>query len=279
VTPQREDSPYPERWSLRNYTWYAWNALNNQVYLPLMLLFLVGLGYSIWRLVKGWRARGARAGPPPSDITPELLAGLAVGYLGISYLGLDDPRYTLPCLIYFAVFATSWMARVSRRAFTAGAVAALAIVGLNTATVSVGWGPHVGRVTVFETDSDSQIRRGEVAVDGKGYIEGPPDDGPQLPSIFTGARRDGVGIIAFAGGPPPSLFFGYGNLLFVVRESGLTQGGDPDALGPGEMVMYQTDEPQPGSCSHSDVEEVYFNFRRGDEDRLPFEEYPPYCPL
>ena len=280
VTPQRADSPYPERWTLANFTWYAWNGLNNQVYLPLMLLFLVGIGYSTWRLAKGWRARGVRAGPPSADVTPELLAGLTVGYLGISYLGLDDPRYTLPCLVYFAAFATSWLAHVSRRVFVAGAVVAVAIVAVNTATVSFGLGPKVDRLTLFSADGDSQIRRGLVTVVGRGYVTGPADNGPQLPAIFSGAQREGVGLFAFIGWNPPSLFFSGGNISMVAFESGLSPGANPDALGPNEMVLYQTPEPQPGSCSRSDVEtSVYFNLRRGDERRRPYDEYPPYCPL
>jgi len=277
--PQRADSAYPDRWTLSNFTWYGWNGLNNQVYLPLALLFLVGLGHSTWRLVRDWRARGVRAGPPSTDITPELLAGLAGGYLGISYLGLDDPRYTLPCLVYFAVFATSWMAHLSRRAFTAGAVAVLAIVAVNTATVSFGTGPNVGRMTLFDSDTGSQIRRGQVALDGKGYIAGPPDEGAKLPSIFTGAHDDGVLYVALENPPEPSLFFNAGNLIFVAREASLAEGGDPDALGPQDMYVYLTTEPEPGSCSRSDVEGFYFNLRRGDEERRPWEKYPPYCPL
>ena len=281
VAPQRTDSPYPERWTLGNFTWYGWNALNNQVYLPLMLLFLIGVGYSTWRLVKGWRARGVRAGPPSSDITPELLAGLIVGYLGISYLGLDDPRYTLPCLVYFAVLATAWMAHVPRRVFMAGAVAALLIVAVNTATVSFGWDLKVDRLTLFNPDGDSQIRRGKVTAVGRGYVAGPPDKGAELPSIFTGAQSDGVLYVAF-GAPPAgagTLFFGAGNVILVAREASLAEGGDPEALGPDEMLLFQTTEPEPGSCSHSESEGIYFNLRRGDDERRPWQKYPPYCPL
>ena len=277
--PQVSDSEYPDRWTMRNFTWYAWNGLNNQVYVPLALLFLFGLGYSTWRLAKGWRARGVRAGPPSTDITPELLAGLAGGYLGISYLGLDDPRYTLPCLVYFAVFATSWMAHVSRRVFTAGAVAVLAIVALNTATVSFGWGPNVGRLTLFSSETDSQIRRGEVTIDGKGYVSGPPDKGADLPSIFTGANAEGVLYVTLGHPPKPTLFFGAGNMMYVAREASLAQGGHSDELGPEDMYMYMTLEPEPGSCTRSEVQGFYFNLRRGDERERPWQDYPPYCPL
>jgi len=279
VTPQRADSPYPERWTLKNYTWYAWNGLNNQVYLPLMLLFLVGLGHSTRRLVKGWRARGVRAGPPPSDITPELLGGLAVAYLGISYVGLDDPRYTLPGVVYFAVLATGWLAHVSRRAFTVGAVAVAAIVAVHTGMVSLGLGPKVDRLTLFETDTDSQIRRGKVTLLGQGYIAGPPDKEVDLPSLFSRARAQGVPFVTFAGTYHGSLFFSAGNIMFIAREAGFANAGNYQALGPGEMLMYQTQEPQPGWCTHSEVEDIYFNLRLGDEHRRPWHEYPPYCPL
>lgn len=277
--PQRADSPYPERWTVKNFTWYAWNGLNNQVYLPLALLFLVGAGYSVRRLVKGWRARGIRAGPPPSDVTPELLGGFLVGYLGISYLGLDDPRYTLPCAVYFAALATSWLAHVPRRAFTAGAVVVAAIVALNTASVSVGWVPKVDRLTVFESDTDSQIRRGQVTLVGRGYIAGPPDKDIELPSIFSAAHTQGVRYINFGGTYFGSLFLSAGNILVVASEAGLVNGGNLQALGPGEMLFYMSAEPQPGSCSRSEIEDTYVNLRLGDENRRPWYEYPPYCPL
>jgi hypothetical protein len=279
-TPQREDSPYAERWTVENFMWYAWDALTVQAHLPLVLIFLIGAFISTKRLAREWRSRGWRRGPPSRDVTPELLAGGIVGYLGTSYLGLDDPRYSLPLLVYCAVLATAWLAHAKRPVFVAMAVAVAALVAVNTAVISFGWGPHnTQRITLFQSDTGYQIHRGTVTLLGGGYITGRPDKDPQLASIFAGAHRDGVGLVAFTGKTYPSFFFSGGNLAFVVREAGLVLAGNPDALGPGEMVMYETDTPEPGYCSRSDVQQIYFNFRRGDKHRRPFDKYPPYCPL
>ncbi len=124
-------TPYPDRDTIANFTWYAWNLVNNQLYLPLTLFFLAGAGYAIWRLVRA---------PRDSGYVPELLAGGLVGYLAISLLVLKDPRYTLPCLVYVAVLGTAWIARLSPRARIAATAALVAIAVFNTVTHNLGVG-------------------------------------------------------------------------------------------------------------------------------------------
>jgi hypothetical protein len=278
-SPQVDDSPYPDRWTFENFVWYGWSALNVQAYLPLMLVFLTGLAVSTRRLVREWRARGFRRGPDPSNVMPELLAGGIVGYLGISYLGLDDPRYSLPCLVYCAVIATAWLASAKRAVFITASAVIVAILALNTAIISFGWGSgDPQRITLFNSDSGTQIHRGEVTLIGPGYISGPPDRGADLPLIFTNAFRDGVHIVNVHE-QGRTFFFNAGNIRFLLREQDMDTGGDPRALGPNDMYLYRTPEPEPGSCTRSEVDGSYFNFRRGDKRHLAYYRYPPYCPL
>ena len=134
-------------------------------------------------------------------------------------------------------------------------VVVVAIVATNTAVTSLGWGPlQPQRVKVLDINAGSQIHRGKVTLVGPGYIAGPPDRGAELPTIFSRARAEGVRYVAFGGRYFGSLIFGAGNITFVYHESGLAAGGNIGALGPGEMLMYQTEEPEPGCCSRSEVE-------------------------
>ena len=75
--------------------------LNHELLVPLTLLFLVGPASWVWRFA-----------PPATraDLTPELLIGGLVGYGGITYIKLKDPRYSLPALVYVAALATGWIA-------------------------------------------------------------------------------------------------------------------------------------------------------------------------
>lgn len=126
--------PYPTRGSVENFTWYLWNLVNNQLYLPLALFFVTGLAWALWRLVRA---------PRDAGYLPELLIGGLVGYLAISMLVLKDPRYTLPCLVYIAVISTGWIASLPGRARRAaiGALVAVAVVNTASHNLSIG-GDH-----------------------------------------------------------------------------------------------------------------------------------------
>lgn len=127
--------PFPTRDSAANYTWYFWNLVNNQLYLPLALFFFTGIAWATWRLVRSPRER--------EGYLPELLAGGLVGYLAISLLVLKDPRYTLPCLVYIAVIATAWVASLRGRArqVLVGALIAVGVVNTVSHNLSIG-GDH-----------------------------------------------------------------------------------------------------------------------------------------
>lgn len=114
---------FPERWTPENFTWYGWNLVNNQLYLPLFVFFVIGLGWALWRLARrrAW-----------DSYLPELLAGGFVGYFGVSMIVLKDPRYTLPCLVYVAVVATAWIVTLERRGRLIATGALVAVFVFNT---------------------------------------------------------------------------------------------------------------------------------------------------
>ena len=89
------------RFTLDAVTWYGWIAVNNQYFVPLMALFLIGTVLALRELRRRRHL-------------PELLAGLAGGYLVVTLaFAIRDPRYTLPLVVFVAVLATGWITVVS----------------------------------------------------------------------------------------------------------------------------------------------------------------------
>lgn len=186
-------TPYPARWSLDNFTWYFWNGINNQLYLPLVLLTAVGVGFALVRWVRTRK---------PDGYLPELLAGGLVSYVAISLISLDDPRYTLPAFVYVALLGTFWMVRLSRvpRYIAVAALGLLLVV--NTVMVDFG----VGGATTVELPNyvGSPIRENSFTIfSSAGTIPGgssPSRVGGvqrQMLNILTDAHKDGFEQVYF----------------------------------------------------------------------------------
>jgi hypothetical protein len=208
-----DNVPYPERWSVHNFTWYAWNFLNNQVYLPLFLFFLVGLAVALWVLVRRHE---------PAGYLPELLVGGAVAYLAISLKDLDDPRYSLPVLVYAALIGTFWIERVRPVAALAVTGALVAVFLVNVVMISFGKGDDV----VIDTPNSVESPIGQwrfTVVNPGGYTIGKPHrhgGGSAFEDAFRRAREmgfervvlqpeslntggynlNGLGVLAYAAG-------------------------------------------------------------------------------
>ena len=121
LTPNPEQAPPLS--SLSSFTWYGWNLVNEQLFAPLTVAFVIGIVLALRRLI--------RRGLDAASVEPELLAGAFVSYLGMTVLVHKDPRYTLPMLVYVALLATGWIATLSRarwRAALSAAVVALAAI-------------------------------------------------------------------------------------------------------------------------------------------------------
>ena len=126
--PERTD----ELWSVENWTWYGWSALNLQILLPLLLFAAVGAGVALLRWL---RERD------PRDHTPELIAGGLVGFAGVNIgISFHDPRYTLPALVYLAVLGTGWIPSLPRAARAAAATLLVCVLLANNAGLSLGFG-------------------------------------------------------------------------------------------------------------------------------------------
>ncbi len=160
---------FPEHGSIANFTWYGWNLVNHQLYLPLTLFALAGAGWAVWRVV---RDRGR------DSYLPELLAGCFVGYLGASWIVLKDPRYTLPCLVYLAVISTAWIVAMPRKPRLLATGVLVGLFVLNTLNHNFG----VGGVHTINTAKTVPSPLGEYSlkiVNANGYFEGGPSKSAQ----------------------------------------------------------------------------------------------------
>lgn len=257
---------YGSRWSFANLTFYGWILLNSQLYLALFALFIVGAGSAVWAL----RRRVARDGA-----LPELLVGLLVGYLGISLLALDDPRYTLPLLPYVAVLGTWWIGRLTGLVRAAGATLIVGIFAVNIFIATLGRGPSI-EPRIYTPAANPTVAGYVVVLRPQGYTEGAPDRenvGPRIKHLLQNARRDGARNVVFQ---PESLNVGGLNLWGLTSlawEADLkVPGFSPNVVGPQDVYMLRG-PARGGEC-----------IRFGDETGIflvkgpPIPGWRPYCP-
>jgi 4-amino-4-deoxy-L-arabinose transferase-like glycosyltransferase len=226
VTAATATSITPSRWSSDNLGWYAWSALNIGVLLPLLLLSVAGTIASVVRFVR----RRDR-----DDLTLELLAGLAGGWAGITFVSLKDPRYALPALVYLAVLGTGWITRLPRWPRRALAAAVVAIAAVNLAGVSMGLGEPV-RIQVLPRPMDGNIWARYVTLySPQGYLQGGPHHDDRIVELFEAARRQGVRTIGIEpGGPLP---FNASGLMALTRGMGLRPTSDYSLVKPTDAIV------------------------------------------
>jgi 4-amino-4-deoxy-L-arabinose transferase-like glycosyltransferase len=174
---------YPERESIANFTWYGWNLVNHQLWLPLTLFFLAGAGWAARRFVKA---------PRLDDYFPELLVGGLIGYLGVSWIVLKDPRYSLPCLVFVAVLGTAWIPSLPRRWRIAAIAALVGVFVVNTANLNFG----VGGTQVVKSPWTVASPLGEYSLTvlrDSGYIEGGPSKSAEpFVNMLDAAHASGI---------------------------------------------------------------------------------------
>jgi Dolichyl-phosphate-mannose-protein mannosyltransferase len=168
-----------DRFGLESMTWYGWAAVNNQYLVPLLGLFAVGLIACLTRF------RGRRH-------VPDLLAGLAVGYLAMTLLAVHDPRYTLPLVVFVAVVATGWIANIRTGWLAAAGLGLLALgVSLNLAA-NLGL-VGTSKVTLPGDDPTDLRHPGALTIaDKRGYVVGEPRRDPAWEQLFESASDAGV---------------------------------------------------------------------------------------
>lgn len=262
---------YPARWTLDDFTWYGWDLINLQAYVPLTIVLLVGAVTALTRWLRTRRS---------DDYAPELLAGALFGYLSITWISLNDPRYTLPALVYAAVLGTAWIARGSPLVRTAGTAAVVGLFVLNTATVSFGLGSPV-RIDLPNSSDKHPVERalsGEVTLIGEGYVEGAPDRDSHLLELLKRARGDGADSVYFAG--PRFVFYNIDGLALLSHMARLpyTNG---DYSQPYLLIRRRKSRPgDPQPCTRLvDGSAIYAQLVQPEDSFTAPKDFGSYCPL
>jgi hypothetical protein len=232
-------------------------------------------------LARRIRTRPARAESSTSTrYLPELLVGGLVGYLGLSYINLDDPRYTFPCLVYIALLGTWWIVELRRRWLTVAAVGLVCVFCVNTVMLNFGVGDGVG-ITTSKTVHSPIGEYSATVISPAGYIEGAPLRGglrPGMLALLRRARADGAKKVIFQ---PETLNVGGVNLFalgILARMANLyVPGYTIDLMGPEDVYVFRGSPDQVGKPFCIDA-------KAGDGTGIymtkgpPLKGNPPYCP-
>jgi hypothetical protein len=259
----------PPRRSITNVLWYGWDLLNVQLLAPLFAAFVVGTVVALVRFVRTRRS---------DDPTPELVVGGLVSYVGITWIILKDPRYTLPALVYVAALGVAWLPalRGLPRRLAAGALVALAAI--NAVAVSFGLG-HVAQVS-FTHQSASMLGERTVRIfSPSGYLIGKPRDDSDVLRVMRDVKRAGIDTMELDPGGDST--FSLSGLKLLLPEAGLKQPAvyQARALDPRTAFLLRHPVPPggPEPCGRvADGRGIYLIL--GGNAEVPFESYKLYCP-
>lgn len=180
----------PPRWSLASFGWYFWNLVNEQVLLPLTVVFVIGLIVAIRCCIKDRLSS--------SSVLPEILAGALVAYLGMTYLTHKDPRYSLPGLVYVAVLGTFWIPHIARRRLRLGVTAAVIVVAaINFVGMSTGLGGQQRVMLSLPGSQNTMIYPRQFTLyENTGWLRGGPATDGNARALLAWLHESGVTNIA-----------------------------------------------------------------------------------
>ena len=167
------------RISFDNFTWYIWSAINEQYFVPFLLLFAAGFVTALRDLRRRF--------------VPELLSGVVVTYLAlVLLLSVRDARYTLPLLVYIAVISTGWIATTSRLALRRIGLAVLALAATLNVAASL-----TDALPTLRASPGGPFQLGRdpgsfTFLDDAGYLVGAPQPDPFWTDLLSAAKRDGL---------------------------------------------------------------------------------------
>lgn len=253
-------------YSLTNFGWYGWAMTFLQLLVPLTAFFAVGLGVAAFRRIR--RLPGMR-------YTVELFVGGLVGFVLTAVSLTPDARYSLPALVFVAVFGTAWLRVIRRPVAVAGVVALVAVFAVNT--ILVDFGPRT-RVRLTVSSKPLYYGNGRILTlfSGDGYAgSNQPYPQGRVLQVMQAAHAQGATLFAVDQGSA-NLFssFTVDGLVAIGHEAGLgiAPGNDPAQLGPHDIYLIRLPPTRslPKPCSPTgDGNGVYVEHRPGER---------PYCP-
>jgi 4-amino-4-deoxy-L-arabinose transferase-like glycosyltransferase len=182
------------QWGTRSLSYYSWSVVTRQLMLPLSLLSAAGATISCWRFVRHPRA---------DDHTPELVAGLLVGWAALTvYLHVKAPYYALPLTVYIALLGTTWLASGRGQWSRPASLAIITVATLNFVVAAFhatnSPGVRVSLPRARESDQGLQGVGFATLVSGDAW---PPTLGPgphgDILDLMRALRRRGVRTVEF----------------------------------------------------------------------------------
>jgi hypothetical protein len=234
----------PPRWSLASFGWYFWNLVNEQAMLPFTVLFVIGVVMAIRRCIKDRFTS--------SSVLPEILAGLLVSYLGMTYLTHKDPRYTLPGLVYVAVLGTFWIPQIARpRVRVAVTVAFLAIAAINFVGMSTRLG-GTRRIMISLPKAENTMiyQRQFTLYQNQGWLRGGPTTDGNARGLLEGLHQMGVTNVALdpANDLPDFSTLGY---IVLTDQLDMTTDATPTQTNHSAYLFLKSPRPgDPPACQH-----------------------------
>jgi 4-amino-4-deoxy-L-arabinose transferase-like glycosyltransferase len=259
----------PPRTSFTNVIWYGWDLLNVELLAPLFAAFVVGAVVAAVRFARTRRS---------DDPTPELLIGGLVSYVGITWIILKDPRYTLPALVYVATLGVAWLPalRGIPRRLAAGAVVAFAAA--NTIMISFGLGQTV-QLAFTQRPATMLGERTIRILSPNGFVVGEPRDDSDVLRVMRAVKADGIDTMELDPGGDAS--FSVSGLQVLLRFAGLRQPPvyRANALDPDTAFLLRHPVPPQGPqpCGRISAGQGVYLIRGGNAV-VPFEDYKLYCP-
>jgi hypothetical protein len=267
-------NPYgPEyrRGTPENLAWYAWTMVNVHYFLPLALFYLVGLVHA----VVSW-VRRRRAG-----YLPELVIASTAGYLGISLLfGFQDPRYTIPALVFVAALGVGWIVQASKPVRIAATAILTAVLVINTVAINSDLLRFVQVELPGADDQGEFVENRLVILDTKGYSGSRPVREPETLDLLEAAKRDGVTAFSYDSSQTTVEKLGVPGLFVfaLAADVPMVPGDELDEKG-----IYLARSPVPAGgpqpCRRFDDRTGLYVFRGVPPSPQPDDRSRLYCPL
>jgi 4-amino-4-deoxy-L-arabinose transferase-like glycosyltransferase len=152
-----------------------------------------------WKPRTGSRAAAARVArewTPVSPLALELTVGAFVAWLILTETFFHDTRYSMPLLLYPAVFAGGWIAHFSgrRRAVAVGVLALVVVANMMGSTFGLG---TQYRITLPGASPTALQQPGYLTLYPGGFlVSGPHRDGDLLATLQA-LRRNGVRYVSW----------------------------------------------------------------------------------
>jgi hypothetical protein len=199
-----------------------------------------------WKPRAGSRAAAARVIREQASVSPlalELTVGAFLAWAILTETFFHDTRYSMPLLLYPAVFAGGWIAHFSgrRRVLAVGVLAAVVVVNMMGSTFGVG---TQYRITLPGASPTALQQPGYLTLYPGGFlVSGPHRDGDLLGTLQA-LRREGVRYVTWnqqQGAVEP--FFSNGGVAVLAQIAGLKE-PTPGTQGPvGRQIAELAHEP------------------------------------